>query len=71
MFANQERRRIRLRHYSIGERLLFGAILLFTLHGLRQRLFKPNQKGIAGRIYQYLASRLLGAASMPRAPRKG
>ena len=70
VLASQERRRLRLRHYSSGERLLFRAILLFSLHGLRQRLFKPNEKGIGGRIYQRLANLLLGGASMPRAPRK-
>jgi glycosyltransferase involved in cell wall biosynthesis len=71
LLANEGRRRIRSLHYSGRERLLFGLILVFTFHRLRARLFKPNQKGIGGRIYQRLASRLLGAVSMPRAPRKG
>ena len=67
LLANEGRRRIRSLHYSGRERLLFGLILVCTLHGLRQRLFKPNEKGIGGRIYQRLASRLLGAGSVPRA----
>jgi glycosyltransferase involved in cell wall biosynthesis len=71
VLANQGRRRIRLRHYSSGERLLFEAILLFTLHGLRQRLFKPNEKGVRGRVYQRLANRCLGAGPVPRKPFEG
>jgi glycosyltransferase involved in cell wall biosynthesis len=71
VLANQERRRLRLRHYSSRERLLFGAILLFTLHGLRQRLFKPNEKGVLGRVYQRLANRCLGAGPVPRKPLEG
>jgi len=71
LLANQERRRLRLRHFSSGERLLFEAILLFTLHGLRQRLFKPNEKGVRGRVYQRLANRRLGAGPVPRKPLEG
>jgi glycosyltransferase involved in cell wall biosynthesis len=71
VLANQERRRLRLRHFSSGERFLFEAILLFTLHGLRQRLFKPNEKGVRGRMYQRLANRRLGADPVPRKPIRG
>ena len=71
VLANQERRRLRFRHYSSGERLLFGAIMLFTLHGLRQRLFKPNEKGVRGRVYQCLANRRLGAGPVHRKPLEG
>lgn len=63
--ADDGRGRIRSLHYSRRERLLFGIILACSLHGLRKRMFQPNQKGIGGRIYHHLANRLLGGACMP------
>jgi hypothetical protein len=49
----------------------FGRCRLPDDYNADQRLFKPNEQGVRGWVYQRLANRCLGAGPVPRKPLEG
>lgn len=52
----REQRLIRRRYFSWGERLLFGALYVATLPGLRRRFFSGRRDSRVHRVYQAAAN---------------
>jgi glycosyltransferase involved in cell wall biosynthesis len=59
------RRRIQERYFSCAERLLFRAVLLVTLHPLRDWLLHSFRSRLYARAHRWVSNRLVGGPSVP------